>query len=52
MFATTADQRERELRRSHVQEAVAHLIVGDRETATHTMLACLAEQALVAGVRA
>ena len=51
-YATTPEQRERELRRSHVQEAIAHLKAGDRDSAAVTMTCCLAAQALVAGVRA
>ena len=51
-YATTVEQRERELRRSHVQEAVAHLVAGDRKSATITMTCCLAAQARVAGVQA
>lgn len=49
-FATRAEQRIHELRRSHIAIAVDFLLLGDADAAQGAMLDCLDAQAKVAGI--
>lgn len=51
MFATTREQRVRELRHDYVRRAIEWLRLGSRDEALLLMLDCLRAQARISGIR-